>query len=693
MGQKPYPGQGAEAGAGQKPHPGQGAEAGAGQKPRANQEPPPRAGIEPPSRDRAVQDARALVGRHGRAIRAAAGESYQLKGVVVDPDGSRHVRFDRTYRGLPVLGGDYVVHANPDGSFRDTSVAQRQTIAVGTTPVVDAERAKRALPGKDSAARLVVDAAPGTPVLAWQVTGPDGRTVVVDAGSGEVRRRFDSVHRADGTGHSLYSGEVPLSTSRTEDGRFTLTDPDRGGARTLDALDSTYPKPAGSVPLLDDDNVWGDGTRADRATVAADVHYGVAQTFDYFKGNFNRTGVRDDGSAPVAMVHENEANAAFYSDCYCVSFGDGDDTRGPFVSLDIVAHEWAHGVTFGTAGLVYDGESGGLNEATSDIFGTLVEFAANNPNDPPDYLVAEKLGTSPLRYMDEPIRDGQSSSCWNSAIGVKDVHYSSGVANKFFYNLAVGSGESRWGTSTPCAGAPPVTGIGNDKAGQIWYRALTVYMLSNTNYAAARQATLTAAADLYGAGGTEYAAVDAAWKAVNVDGSDPVPQEPAVWRPGNQESVVGDTVRLQIRAEDPQGDDITFAATDLPAGLSMDATGLITGSPTTTGWEYVKISVTDSAGHVGVTYFFWDIFGPPAVTNPGDQTTGVGDWVFLNIEATDDDSDYELTYTFEGMPDGLLGTSTFIYGYPEKAGTWTTRVTVTDSEGRSTTISFGWTVT
>jgi Zn-dependent metalloprotease len=651
-----------------------------------------------PSPAQAADDARAAVQRHKPAVHGAAGEAYQVRGVLVDPDGSRHVRFDRTYRGLAVLGGDYVVHANPDGSFRDASVAQRAAIAVDIKPTVDAAAARSAsrIAGR-SDARLVVDASAGTPVLAWQIVGPRERTVIVDARTGKVRRDYDGIQTAEtGTGHTLYDGEVPLSTTRG-DGGYTLTDPSRGNAQVLDALDNPYPEPATSTPMVDADNVWGTGARDDRQTVAADVHYAVAETFDFFRQAYGRDGVRDDGTAPVAMVHQDDANAAFYGSCYCMSFGDGGSGIGPFVSLDVVGHEWAHGVTYATARLVYDGESGALNEASSDIFGTLVEFAAGNPADRPDYLVGEQLDNggegTPLRYMDEPARNGTSDSCWSPAIAGHDVHYSSGVADKFFYNLAVGSGQSAWGDSPTCGGAPPVTGIGNDKAGRIWYRALTTYMLSNTNYAVARQATLTAAADLYGAGGAEYDAVDAAWKAVNVDGSDPAPQEPAIWGPGNQESVVGDQAHLRIKAVDPQGDAITFSAVDLPAGLSISDDGLITGAPTTAGWEYVKVSVTDSGGHTGITYFFWDVYGPPVVQNPGDQNHRVGDFVFLPVQATDDDSDWQLTWTFTGLPDGLWSADNYIAGVPDRAGTWHTTVTVTDSQQRSTTIAFTWTIT
>ncbi|MDH6584497.1 Zn-dependent metalloprotease [Streptomyces sp. SAI-133] len=209
-----------------------------------------------------------------------------------------------------------------------------------------------------------------------------------------------------------------------------------------------------------------------------------------------------------------------------MTYGDGDGTQmGPLVSLDVAGHEMSHGVTSKTAALTYSGESGGLNEATSDIFGTLVEFYAGNSSDTGDYLIGEKIvrsgfGRDALRYMDKPSKDGKSADSWSSSVGNLDVHYSSGVANHFAYLLAEGSGAKTVnGVSynSPTSNGSTVTGIGRAKLGAIWYRALTVYMTSSTNYAGARTATLNAAKDLYGAGSTEHNAVAAAWSAVNVN--------------------------------------------------------------------------------------------------------------------------------------------------------------------------------
>jgi Zn-dependent metalloprotease len=206
-----------------------------------------------------------------------------------------------------------------------------------------------------------------------------------------------------------------------------------------------------------------------------------------------------------------------------MTYGDGDSNTHPLTSLDVAGHEMSHGVTANTAGLDYSGESGGLNEATSDIMGTGVEFYANNSTDVGDYLIGEKIDIngdgSPLRYMDQPSKDGGSADYWSSSVGDLDVHYSSGVANHFFYLLSEGSGSKTInGVSydSPTYDGSTVTGIGRAEALQIWYKALTEYFTSTTDYSGARSGTLSAAADLYGSGSTEYNAVAAAWNAVNV---------------------------------------------------------------------------------------------------------------------------------------------------------------------------------
>ena len=121
--------------------------------------------------------------------------------------------------------------------------------------------------------------------------------------------------------------------------------------------------------------------------------------------------------------------------------------------------------------------------------------------------------------MDDPSKDGHSAACYTSTVGNLNVHYSSGVSNHAFFLLAVGSGAhtvNGVAYNSPTCNGSTVTGIGNAAAGAIFYRALTSYMSSGTNFAGARTATLSAAASLYGSGSTQYAAVAAAWSGVSV---------------------------------------------------------------------------------------------------------------------------------------------------------------------------------
>ena len=509
-----------------------------------------------PTRADALDNAASALADQAPALGLTSAQRTKVRDVIVDPDGTQHVRYDRTYRQLPVLGGDFVVHLAPDGAYKSSSRATRNAISLASvTPALSAPKAADLAANALKAAnlgetlkkltakpQLVVDALHGAPKLAWRTNAaaqdslgnPVARTVLTDARTGAQIDAWDSIEQAAGDGKSLYSGTVALNTTQSGS-TYQLKDATRGNTYTGDAANKTdlcfltiCISRAPATLFTDADNHWGTGATSDRATAAVDAQYGTDVTWDYYKNVHARNGIGGDGKGSYNRVHYgNNYNNAFWDDsCFCMTYGDGDGTQmGPLVSLDVAGHEMSHGVTSKTAALTYSGESGGLNEATSDIFGTLVEFYAGNSSDTGDYLIGEKIvrsgfGRDALRYMDKPSKDGKSADSWSSSVGNLDVHYSSGVANHFAYLLAEGSGAKTInGVSynSPTSNGSTVTGIGRDKLGAIWYRALTVYMTSSTNYAGARTATLNAAKDLYGAGSAEYNAVAAAWSAVNVN--------------------------------------------------------------------------------------------------------------------------------------------------------------------------------
>ncbi|MCX4743850.1 M4 family metallopeptidase [Streptomyces antibioticus] len=593
----------------------------------------PRAGSAPvtltPSRRTAlIKSAQSASAATAQLLGLGGQEKLVVKDVIQDADGTTHTRYERTYAGLPVLGGDLVVHLKNNR----TTVSKAATARLGVpslTPKLSAAQAgSRAVAAAKSAdvsgtateraPRLVVWAAgTGKPALAWEtvVEGvqedgtPSELQVVTDATTGKQILAAEKVHTGSGTGQ--YSGEVTVG-STLSGSTYQLVDPDRANQRTYDLNQGT----SGTGTLFTDDNdVWGDGTTANRQTAGVDVAFGAAATWDYFKNVHGRNGIRNDGVAAYSRAHygNNYVNAFWQDSCFCMTYGDGSGNTHPLTSLDVAAHEMSHGVTSATANLTYAGESGGLNEATSDIFAAAVEFDADLSADVPDYLVGEKIDINgngtPLRYMDKPSKDGSSRDYWSSSLGGIDVHYSSGPANHFFYLLSEGSGAKTVNGvayDSPTYDGQAVTGIGVQNAAAIWYRALTTYMTSSTNYAGARTATLSAAADLFGAYSPTYLAVADAWAAINVGNRIALGVNLAPI--ADQTSGIGQAVSLQVDAYTTNtGAGLTYEATGLPDGLTISPSGLITGTPTTLGTGDVTVTVTDSTGASVSDTFNWRI--------------------------------------------------------------------------------------
>ncbi|MFF8277466.1 M4 family metallopeptidase [Streptomyces lateritius] len=496
------------------------------------------ADLSPAQRTALIRAADADKAATAKALGLGAQEKLVVRDVVQDRDGTTHTRYERTYAGLPVLGGDLVVAETKAGQTRGVTKASRAELknvdlSAGVAPAAAEKQAlaEAKAEGADKAAterapRKVVWMAQGSPVLAYEtVVGglqhdgtPNELHVVTDATTGEKLYEWQAVHT--GTGNTQYAGQVTLGTSGT--GPYTLTDAARGNHKTYNLNRGT----SGTGTLFSgSDDVWGDGTPQNLETAGADAHYGAALTWDYYKNVHGRNGIRGDGVAPYSRVHYGNAyvNAFWQDTCFCMTYGDGSANAKPLTSIDVAAHEMTHGLTSNTARLVYSGESGGLNEATSDIFAAAVEFHANNAQDKGDYLVGEKIDIrgngTPLRYMDKPSKDGSSKDAWYSGIGSIDVHYSSGPANHWYYLLSEGSGAKTVNGvnyDSPTSDGLPVTGIGRDKASLIWFKALTTKFSSNTNYAGARTGTVAVATELYGAGSAEVKAVEHAWAGVNV---------------------------------------------------------------------------------------------------------------------------------------------------------------------------------
>jgi Zn-dependent metalloprotease len=502
---------------------------------------------------------RALTRLHANpaAVRANAGDRFVATNTIVDRNGDEHVRFTRTYGGLDVIGGDFVMHSH-GGALRSVSQTLASNLRPNLRPGIGADAAIEFAgvafgPGFEGmpTARQVIFALHTRPTLAYEVVfagqkangDPTEMHFFVDAANGRILNKWDMVHTAKpggggggtaggtpaiGTGNGLIYDTNSLNTA-SSGGSYNMTDTTRGNGALYDAKQASYSNAArGATLFVDADNAWGNGSTSDRATAAVDAAYGVAKTWDFYKSTFNRNGIFNDGKGVKSYVHVGRSwvNAAWYANA--MYYGDGGGSYLPLVALDIAGHEMSHGVTQAVNGLVYSNQdSGGLNEGSSDIMGTLVEFYAANPNDPGDYTIGEKIyatqsPTKALRYMFKPSGADPSYDCYPSGgFTNTDPHYSSGPANHFFYLLAAGAVNPSGFSYTPaqlvCNGDTSIAGIGNAKAGQIWYRAMDVYFTSGTTYPQARTATVNAATDLYGASSAEVSAVKAAWSAVGVN--------------------------------------------------------------------------------------------------------------------------------------------------------------------------------
>ncbi|WP_224244717.1 M4 family metallopeptidase [Hyalangium gracile] len=499
--------------------------------------------------------------------------SFSPRSVTRDELGMTHVRLDRTHEGVKVFGEQVISHLDKEGKVAGlTGSSSTIPAGLGSEPVKLSAQDALAIAQKQfagntdasrppSAERVVVQDKDGQYHAAYHVQltnvedlrgdeRPRRMNYFVDANSGEVVRSFNQMGgielphadeaaakgapaaatptskpatagtAATGPGNdtTLYSGKVDISTTKQANGSYTLEDSTRGGGiATYDAKNRTTP--TGKAALTDKNDVWGEASDDPRTKAAVDAHYGAAMTYDFLKDVLGRDSLDGKGEKLVSYVHVDRNYVNAYWDGEKMNYGDGDGrTAGPLTTLDIAGHEIAHGLTERTAGLIYEGESGGLNEAMSDILGTGVEWYASQKNQAVefDWKMGEDAWTpangtgDALRYMDDPTKDGYSIDNYKNYPKQTEVHGSSGIANNAFYLLANG-GTNR------TSGAQVADGIGMEKGLKVFYRALEHYMTPDTTFAQARQATINAATDLYGANSPEVGKVKESWAAVGVN--------------------------------------------------------------------------------------------------------------------------------------------------------------------------------
>lgn len=505
--------------------------------------------------------------------------TFVRKQYTQDTLGQIHTRFNQYYKGVRVWGGEAITHMDAQGRDLPLTSTLRKDINIEVTPalsraavlkVAEADLGSKGPFAYEPAVELVIYPETSREILSARAHLPQAKLnatdmvervqgyvlayyirtalenpgdtrhtdYLVNANTGAIIEKWDSLPTGSalGTGKSQYSGTVNLNTNSLASG-FELRDPTRPvtGGNTVNNLNHGT-SGTGTV-YLDSDNTWGDGanfkedpeptTSANGQTAAVDAAYGIQVAWDMYRNVFGHNGIDGLGTPTYARVHYDSAyDNAFYSDqCLCVTYGDGTKLQ-TLTPLDIAVHEFSHGVCSNTAGLIYSKESGGLNEANSDIMGAMAEFYARGaggqgsaiPDTGGTWTQGEQATTPEfplkMRFLYKPSKDGKSADAWSPTLKDLDVHYSSGPMNRAFYFLS--QGATTGGETSSTYLPQGMTGIGNDKAAKIWFRALTTYMPSGSDYVRARIANIQAVRDLFPLSGPEEIAVWNAFAAINV---------------------------------------------------------------------------------------------------------------------------------------------------------------------------------
>jgi bacillolysin len=461
-------------------------------------------------------------------------------------------RLGQFHEGLPVFGGQ-VVRQMDGRAIVSVTGRLYEALDVGVTPSISAARANEiaaaaagagaSIHGETTLGILPVESgyrlAYRMVVLgSWAI-----REVYVDARTGEIVLTINGIHTqaAIGQGNGIFGTIRKMSTNRTST-TFQAVDK----LRPAEAFTLMFPgTPARLNFFLEtlalfnsdvataSDNIWNDGP-------TVDAHVFQGWVYDYYFKRFGRRGMDDRDIEVDSIVHplaRSEANRqsaeivgtyinnAFYCCEGILVFGDGDGRLFTFLAggLDVVAHEWTHGVTDFSSGLVYRDEPGALNEAFSDIMGASMEFysfPAGGGRDQADWLIAEDVYLGSLGYLrslNNPSAKGHPDHySLRRFIGTDTddggVHFNLTIGTHAFY-LAVAGGRNRVSGVTVAG-----VGTGNiERMERIFYRAFTELMTPNSRFSDARRATLQAASDLYGAGSNERAQVELAWTAVGVN--------------------------------------------------------------------------------------------------------------------------------------------------------------------------------
>ncbi|MGB1316185.1 MAG: M4 family metallopeptidase, partial [Chitinophagales bacterium] len=461
--------------------------------------------------------------------------NFKLKNTTKDNLGQVHYRYDQYFMNYRVVGAQYILHTqngkilSSNGDYVDTEnvklnsnfILKSEAEIIAKKSVLANEYApKQSENLKKNEGQIVLLRIDNTLRFAYKIdvyaTKPLARFYVyVDALSKKVLKKENRIHdtSTDGTAETMYHGTQSIKTDSASANHFVLVD-SVNKVFTKNIQNTTNINAA--TNFVNNSNYWNNTTNNDNA--AHDAHWGSTKTLEYFLTRFGLNSYDGNGTSLNSYIHyDNNYNNAFW-DGASIFFGDGDNVKySPLTSIDVVAHEITHAITENSADLVYNSESGALNESFSDIFGTALEFAVS-PNSANWNMgdLFDLNGNGGFRNISDPKSKGDPDTYkrinWHT--GSSDnygVHTNSGVQNYWFYLLTEG------GTGiNDYLNNYDVVGIGMNDATSIAYRNLSVYLTYNSQYADAQFYAIQAAIDLFGICSQQVKSTRDAWYAVGL---------------------------------------------------------------------------------------------------------------------------------------------------------------------------------
>jgi bacillolysin len=500
--------------------------------------------------------------KNRKALGLSAQDEFELVKVETDQLGMKHHRFQQYHQGYKVFGGDYILHEK-DG----------KVVTANGKIATDLPQAKQSLVSEEMAFQAALKAVPSQKYLwlsknseknaksrtehpekylmpkgekvwkpldfnasvsldnvqlVWQfdIYTEDGQsqTVFINTENGQFASKISLVSDCNPTSAmSTWNGNVPITTQDMGIWDVFFLRNDCGYETNVHVLNLNH-----SAVYNDANEYVGLGNNWGSQTSAISTFFGLSQTLNYYKQTFGRISYNNANAEVIANNNagfEHSNGTVYYSNATwdgtnnTLNFGDNgttSDATDDWNTVDICGHEFTHAVTQYTAGLVYQAESGALNESFSDIFGEMTEYYTQGNA---DWLVGAQRGA--IRSFSNPNSfnhpDSYGGVHWFSETTTCDgnndycgVHYNSSVQNHWFW-LLVNGGFGSNGTV--------VQGIGPDDAEKIAYRNLTAYLGSTSNYSDARAGSVQAAIDLFGDCSPQVKQCINAWEAVGVAGS------------------------------------------------------------------------------------------------------------------------------------------------------------------------------